>query len=232
MEEIDLKELFNMFWSKKFIILIIVAIFIVIGVFYTKFMVKPDYKATATLVLTKNTSNEETITQTEVTLNQKLVATYTQWIKSNNVLRQVISNLDTDISEDILRNSVSVNLVTNTQMIEVSVTNENPEMAQKYVNEITNVFIETIKETYKIDNISLVDKAKLPTAPYNISTKKNVFIFAFIGIVIAGGYVFIASMLDTTIKSAEAAEKRLGLNVLASIPNYDFETKKNKKAKK
>lgn len=232
MEEIDLKELFNMFWSRKFIILFIVVVFIGIGVFYTKFMVKPDYKATATLVLTKNTSNDETITQSEVTLNQKLVSTYTVWIQSNNVIRQVISNLDANISEDELRNSVSVNLVTNTQMIEVSVTNENPEMAQKFANEITNVFIETIKETYKIDNISLVDKAKLPTEPYNISNTKNVLIFAFIGIVIAGGYVFVASMLDTTIKSAEAAEKHLGLNVLASIPNYNFETKKSKKGKK
>lgn len=231
MEEIDLKELFNMFWSRKFVILFIIIVFIGIGIFYTKFMIKPDYKATATLVLTKNTSNDETITQSEVTLNQKLVATYTQWIKSNNVLRQVISNLNTDISEDALRNSVSVSLVTNTQMIEVSVTNANPEMAQKFANEITNVFIEKIKEIYKIDNISLVDKAKLPTGPYNISNTKNILIFAFIGVVIAGGYVFIASMLDTTIKSAEVAEKRLGLNVLASIPNYDFETKKSKKSK-
>lgn len=232
MEEIDLKELFNMFWSKKFVIFLIVAIFIGIGVFYTKFMIKPDYKSTAALVLTKNTSNDEIITQTEVTLNQKLVATYTQWIESDNVLRQVISNLDADISENDLRNSVSVKLVTNTQMIEISVTNANPEMAQKLANEITNVFMEKIQEVYKMNNISLVDEAKIPTEPYNINTKKNILIFAFIGIAVAGGYVLVASMLDTTIKSAEVTEKRLGLNVLASIPNYNFETKKNKKGKK
>ena len=229
MEEIDLKEIFNMFWSRKFFILIIVAIFVIAGVCYTKFMIKPDYKATTTLVLTKNTTNNETITQSEVTLNQKLVSTYTLWIKSDNVLRQVIANLESDISEETLRDNVSVSLVTNTQMIEIAVTNENPEMAQKLANEITNVFIEKVREIYKVDNITLVDEAKMPNGPYNISTAKNVIIFAFIGIVIATGYIFVRSMFDTTIKSAEVAEKSLGLNVLASIPNYDFEAKKAKK---
>lgn len=232
MEEIDLKELFNMFWSKKFVILFTVIVFILISVGYTKFFIKPDYKATVTLVLTKNTSNGETITQSEVTLNQKLVATYTQWIKSDNVLRQVISNLNTELSEETLRDNVSVKLVTNTQMIEIAVTNENPEMAQKLANEITKVFMETVKEVYKVDNINLVDEAKIPTAPYNISNIKNIIIFAFIGMVLSCGYIFVASMLDTTIKSAEVVEKHLGLNVLASIPNYEIENKKKKEKRK
>lgn len=229
MEEIDLKELLNMFWGKKIVIILIVILFIGIGFFYTKFMVKPDYKSTATLVLTKNTTDNATITQSEVTLNQKLVATYTHLVKSNNVLRQVIANLNSDISEDTLRDCVTVTLVTNTQLIEISVTNENPEMAKSYANEITKVFMTEVKEIYKMDNISILDEAKVPSVPYNINHLKNIMIFAFIGLVLAVGYVFIASLFDTTIKTAEEAEKRLGLTVLASIPNYDYEAKKKGK---
>lgn len=230
MEEIDLRELFEMFWSRKIVIILIVILFTGMGVFYTKFMVTPNYKATATLVLTKNTTDDGTITQTEVTLNQKLVATYTELIKSSNtVLKQVIANLNSDISEETLKNSVSVSLVNNTQLIEISVTNENPEMAKAFANEITNVFIEKVKEIYKIDNINVVDEAKVPTAPYNINHMKNIMIFAFIGVIIAFGFVFIVGLFDTTIKTAEEAEKRLGLTVLASIPNYDYEAKKKGK---
>jgi len=43
MEEIDLKELFRMFWNKKVQIILIVAIFIMIGVIYTVGFVKPKY---------------------------------------------------------------------------------------------------------------------------------------------------------------------------------------------
>lgn len=229
MEEIDLKELFNMFWSKKLIIMLIIIISIVIGIFYTKFMIKPDYKATAKLVLTKNAVDNETITQTEVTLNQKLVATYTVLIQSNSVLRPVISNLNLNINEDVLRNKVEVTLVSNTQFIEISVTNEDPKQAMEIANEITNVFMEKAKEIYKIENISLVDEAKTPNAPYNINNIKNILVFVFLGIAVAIGYVIIINMLDTTIKNAQEAEKSLELTVLASIPNYSYDEKKKGK---
>ncbi|MDO5557391.1 MAG: Wzz/FepE/Etk N-terminal domain-containing protein [Clostridia bacterium] len=51
MEELDLKELFSIFWRKKIIILIIVAIFIVIGTVYTYTIVEPKYESYTTLVL-------------------------------------------------------------------------------------------------------------------------------------------------------------------------------------
>lgn len=229
MEEIDLRDIFNMFWSKKILIILIVVVFMLLGVFYTKFMVKPEYKAKSTLLLTKNTADDATITQTEITLNQKLVATYTEVIKSNNVLRQVISNLNADISETELKDCVSVSLVSNTQLIEIAVTNENPELAKAFTSEITKVFIEKVKEIYKIDNISIVDEAKVPLVPYNINHIKDIIIFTAAGIIIAFGLVFVLSLFDTTIKSAEEAEKRLGLSVLASIPNYDYDTKKKGK---
>ena len=230
MEEIDLKEVFNMLWNKKIVISTIVIVFIIIGMIYTKFMIKPDYKAVSKLVLTKNAiDSSETITQTEVTLNQKLVATYTVLIKSNDVLRPVITNLNLDINEDNLKDKVSVTLVPNTLLIEIAVTNENPETAKEIENEITKVFMEKAKEIYVIDNISLVDVAKTPTTPYNINHTKNIILFTFIGIMIAGAYIIFISMLDTTIKNSEEVENRLGVIVLASIPNYDYDGKKKGK---
>lgn len=226
--EMDLKELFNMFWSKKLEIFVIVILFVALGIFYTIYLVKPDYKSSTTLVLTKNTTDNETITQSEVSLNQKLVATYSTLIKSDNVLRQVIRNLRLNIDEEDLRKSVSVSLVNGTQLIEICVTNEVPQNAQIYASEITKVFISKVKDIYKIDNISLVDEAKIERTPYNVNHVKDIILFTFIGLVVAFVYVFIENLLDTTIKTAEEAEKRLTLNVLASIPNYDYKIKKER----
>ena len=58
--------------------------------------------------------------------------------------------------------------------------------------------------------------------------KKDILIFAFIGLVIAVIYVLIANMLDTTIKTAEEVEKEYKLPVLASIPLYTGDTQKGK----
>ena len=43
MEELDLKELFQIFWNKKIQIILIVAIFMVIGVIYSIGFVTPMY---------------------------------------------------------------------------------------------------------------------------------------------------------------------------------------------
>lgn len=232
MEEIDLKELFSIFWSKKLFIIMVTLTFAVLGLYYAKKIVIPNYKSTSTLVLTKSSDTEtSTITQSEVTLNQQLVATYTELIKTNNILRQVITNLKySDITEDDLRKNVEVQLVSTTQLIEVSVKNTDNIKAKELTNEIVKVFIEKAKEIYKLDNIHMVDEAKAEEKPYNVNYKKDILIFAGIGFILSVGIVYIKSLFDTTIKSSEEIEKRLGLAVLASIPQYDYEMKKKGKS--
>ena len=89
------------------------------------------------------------------------------------------------------------------------------------------------KGVYNINNVQVWDKAETPSGPYNINHIKDIIIFVFIGIVASVVYVLIANMLDTTIKSKEDIEKKLGLTVLTVIPMCDFEiTTKNKKGGK
>ena len=96
MEELDLKELFSIFWSKKVQIILIVLIFIALGVIYTVGFTTPMYSSATTLVLAGAESGAETtnsITTTDITLNSKLVSTYSVLVRSKDVLNQVISNL-------------------------------------------------------------------------------------------------------------------------------------------
>ncbi len=91
---------------------------------------------------------------------------------------------------------------------------------------MAKVFIEKAKDIYKLDNLQIVDEAKEADKPYNINEKKNTIFFGILGFVVSVGFVFIRSLFDTTIKKSEEAEKRLGLTVLASIPQYDYEMKR------
>ena len=234
MEEIDLKELLGLFWSKKTQIILIVLIFMLLGVIYTIGFVTPKYSASTTLVLASNNnqSTANTITATDITVNSKLVSTYSEIVKSKNIIRQVISNLGIKLDEDELRRNVTVSSVKDTELIEITVTNENPSYSAKIANEIAKVFIAKIKEIYNIENIQIVDEAEVETEPSNIHHQKDIMIFTFVGLVIAAGYVLVANMLDTTIKTAEEVEKEFKIPVLATIPLYNFEPTKNKGGKK
>lgn len=86
MEEIEIKELFNIFWKKKFIIIAVAIIFAVVGGSYSVKFKKPMYKSSTTLLLAQNyeqesNKQENEITQTDISLNQKLVSTYSELVK-------------------------------------------------------------------------------------------------------------------------------------------------------
>ena len=230
MEELDLKELFNIFWSRKIQIGIIIAIFLVIGFIYTFVFVKPDYASTTTVILAQSaatstgTDNSDTITANDLTLNQKLVSTYSELLTSPRILSEVITNLRIDRTEASLKNSITVSAVEDTDLIQIRVTDSNPETAKRIAEEISRVFIEQVANgVYKINNVQVWDAAEVPTAPYNINHGKDLVIFLFIGIVISVVYALIANMLDTTVKSKEEIEKKMGLSVLTTIPICDFD---------
>lgn len=230
MEELDLKELLFMFWNKKLEIILITLMFVAVGIGYSYFFVKPEYTSTTSFVLAQSSSSGQTgdgaISATDLTMNSKLVSTYSELIKRKAILGQVCENLnipDSNIQE--LRGKIKVNSAKNTEIIEISVTNKDPNKAAAIANEIAKVFGEKIVEIYNISNVYLLDRAEANAVPSNINHMKDVVIFAFIGLVIAAVYVLIANMLDNTIKTEQDVEATTELLVLSSIPNYDVEIK-------
>ena len=231
MEELDLKELFEIFWNKRAQIILIVLIFIIIGGMYSYLLITPKYTSYTTMVLTQNdvtdNSKDSAITQTDLTINSKLVSTYSVLIKSKSVLNEVINNLKiNDLNYNDLKKAVSVKNESDTEVIRIDVTDENPNVAARIANEVARVFGNKIIEIYNISNAYIVDRAEATTIPSNINHIKDLVIFGFIGIVVSVIYVLIFNMLDNTIKTEEDVEKATGLLVLASISDYEEERKR------
>lgn len=143
MEEIDLVELLKMFWRKKILIILITILFIGIGYIYITRFVTPMYTSTTTLVLASNNEKNKsntTSTAAEVAVNTKLVSTYSELIKSQKVLSEVVTNTGISITEEQLKKEISIESTSNTSLINISVKNENPEVSTQIANEIASVF--------------------------------------------------------------------------------------------
>ena len=219
MEELDLSQMISLFWHRKVQIILIVLIFMVIGVASTRCFVTPKYTSSTTLVLAagKDSTLPTSITATDVNLNSKLISTYREIATSDKVVRKVINNLGLDISDQALKNSITVKVVADSEVIKISVTNGEPATAAK---------IEQVKEIYNIDNVHVVDTAEKSDSPSNVNHTKDIMIFALIGIVISVIYVLLDNMLDTTVKTTEDIEKTCRVPVLASIPFDNSESRK------
>lgn len=215
MEEINLKELFDYVKERILIILIIVLSVLVIGSIYSLFIKVPLYRSTSTVVLVSDNSSTTT---SDVQLNNQLVATYSKIVTSPVVVEKVIQNLGLDYSNSTLVSKISVSTETGTQIIKISVSDPNKSLAADITNEVVKVFSAEIKSIYNLSNVSVIGIAGEAENPYNSNYLKDFLIYFLVGAVLALGIVFVVFYFDTSIKSAEEVENKLGLPVIGIIP--------------
>lgn len=221
MEEIDLKDLLMYFVKKIPIVLVVSLSVLILGLAYTLFIKTPLYHGNTTLILVSqdNGQNQNASTmQTEIGINQKLVATYTKLIKSRSVLNQVIDKLGLPDSYETLKNKISVSSVNDTEIIEISVSDKNPQDAAVIADTVAEVFKKEIQTIYNLENVSIIDEAVVEEKPYNMQLFKSTIIFFTVGFVLAVTILFVIYYFDTSVKSAEEVEKRLGVPVIGNVP--------------
>lgn len=225
MEEIDIKEILYYIFKKRFFVIILTILGIVAGVLYTKFLVTPMYSSVTTVVLAKPTTannaystSSEAITQGDITLNSKLISTYSEIMKSRAVAEEVKASLGLDISEEKLMKNISVSAKDDTEMLKIQVSNEDPIIAANVANSLSDVFKAKVKEIYNIENVAVIDKAIPSKAPNNVNYTKNAALFGAVGFIVSCGILFLIFYFDTRVKSKSEIEELLGLETLAVIP--------------
>ena len=221
MEEIDLKEVLNYFKGKVLWIILAVLLMIGIGNTYRALTRVPLYNSDTSVILVSNNTNQSNANYNELQVNKNLVSTYSEIIKSRKVLEPVIENLVLDYSYNTLKSNVSVAAIGDTQLIKISVSDKDPYQAKTIADEIAEVFISEVKDIYKLDNVKVVDRAVQTNKPYNVNYIKDNLIFIAIGLVISGGVIFLIYYFDTTIKTSEEIENKLGLTVIGIVPKVN-----------
>lgn len=227
MEELDLQEILYSFKKKIGIIIIITMLGAALGFLYSKFLVKPMYKASTTLVLAKSASagngatSSDSITQNDITLNQKLISTYGEIVKSRVVARSVINSEKLDMDIDKFISNISVSSKEGTEILEIIVKNDTPELSARLANSLAESFSQKVKEVYNIDNVSIIDEAEIPDEPYNMDTIKNIVMFGLGSFGVVCVIIFLATYFNNTVKNDEELERILGIKVLAVIPKVE-----------
>lgn len=220
METIDLKDMFSYFKSKISIIVLFIVVVGIMGCLYGLFIQKPVYKSSTSIVLISESQTGATLTYNDVSLNQNLVSTYSEIIKSRRVLNQVIDNLSLDYSYSNLSNNVEVSSVTGTQIIKISVSDRNNKTAMKIADEIAKVFAKEIPELYNISNVNILDYAEAASNAYNVNFIKQSIIYLLVGLILGLGITFVMYYFDRSVKNISQVEEKIKLPVLATVREY------------
>lgn len=222
MEEIDLKELFEFLVEKvKLIIFVIIGVCI-LGCCYGLFLQTPKYQSYTTVILGGNEagSTSGSLTYNDITLNKNLVGTYSEIVKSRRVLDQVIAELNLELSYESLASKISVGSVNQTEIIKITVTDEEPVTAKNIANVTANYFTKEIVVLYNMNNVNILDEAIASESPSNINFVKQLILYLAVGLVLGLGIAFVIFYFDRTIKSVEQVEQKIQLPILGSVQKF------------
>lgn len=230
MDEINFKNFFGML-KKHALIIIVVTFVLVLGIILYDTKVKiPLYNTYTTIVLTKSADSQtasSTITQDDININQKLVSTYREIIKSKLVLSQVIDNLELDTDVVKLSKRVSVEAVQGTEILKISVNDSDPEKSAAVANNIAKVFGEEVSKIYQINNVSVIDEAQKTNKVANDTLTRDIIFALLTGIFSSAIVLFIACYFDDTIKLTDTLEEDLKSPIVGKIIINDIAKKKN-----
>lgn len=221
MEEIELKELLWYYLKKIPIIILTIILAILLGYLYMEYYQVPMYQGKTTIILIQkndNISNDMGDTENQLNVNEKLVATYSEIIKSRRVLEQVINNLELKTTISLLEEQIDIEAIIDTSIIEITVTDKNNKKAALIANELATVFKEEVTKLYNLENVSVIDKAIIEKEPYNVNKIKQMIIYIAIGITSSCLFIFIMYYFDNSIKNKKEIETKFDLPVLGEIP--------------
>ncbi len=214
--EIDLVEVFGVLWAHIKMIIISALLVAAIFVTWTKFMITPQYESTARLyVLGKSTS----ITSlADIQVGASLTNDYAQVITSRTVLEQVIKNLNLGMSYKELAGKITVENPSDTRILSITVRDPEIKEAKEIADETAAVSAEFIGNKMDQDPPTLIQKGYTDSDPVNIKTGRNAAVGGMIGFLAAAAVALLGFFMNDTIQTPDEAEKKIGLNVLGTLP--------------
>lgn len=215
--EIDLRELFFellMHWKMIMLSAVMVA---AISFVVSFFLITPQYESTAALyVLSKSTS----ITSlADIQMGTNLTNDYIVVVKGRPVIEQVISNLNLEEEDyESLSKKITLNNPSDSRILEITVKDPDPAQAKQIADEIAEVSSAFISEKMDQDPPTIIQRGYTDGEPVSPNTLQNVLLGGLIGAFLAIAIVVITYLLNDTIMNADDVERKLGMNLLGTLP--------------
>ncbi len=250
----------------------------------------PIYQSSVTLMIGQALEKANP-NYTDFYTSEQLAQTYSELIKREPILRATARALGFEEEWRSLQGQITARLVPNTQLMEILVTDTDPQRAQLIADQVAHQLISSIERarpqdsnrqfiqeqaaslppkiqaaqeeiqkleaelsqafsarqiqeiqsrvatlqnqintwqaTYAqyqlllgdqgINTLTIIEEARLPTAPIGPQWKKQVLLAAAVGMILAAGTAFLLEYLDDTVKSPDDVSRTTGLTTVGAI---------------
>lgn len=191
----------------------------------------PQYASTARMFVSTPQSDSAAAYQGGL-FSQQRVASYADLIGGEDIARRVLDDLGIREDPSALASQVTATASPETVILDVTVTDANPQraqtLAQSYAEQFTDYVAELEtppgKDTAPI-KLTVTDAASLPTSPVSPQPLRNLGLAVVLGLLLGIGLAVLRDTLDRTVTSPETLAEATDASLLGAI-TYDSEAVK------
>ncbi|MCP3030039.1 capsular biosynthesis protein [Halobacillus sp. A1] len=201
-KEINLKDYLDVFKGRFWILIIMMLLGGGAAYGYSYMNNTPIYESSTRMILGGEDEN----------MNTLMVM-----IKDPIIMEKVRGDLNLPQSAEGLANQIEVSQLDDSEVVQVAVTANDPQMAADIADKTAAVYKSEIVNILEFKQVQILSQAKVNPFPTNEFQDRNIVIATIAGLVLGVGIIFLLDTLDGTVKSREELEDFLGIPVIGTI---------------
>jgi capsular exopolysaccharide synthesis family protein len=191
------------------------------GAYFVGLRQKPEYQATATLLVTTGRPSPDALTNQDLQTRQQLAITYKELLIKRPVLDAAAGQVGVDPVD--LDKQIRIDIIKDTAILKLSATASDPQLAANLVNAIVQACI--LQERTLLANpyvatqsgLNVIEPAIPPKKPAGMDSKRYALLGAFLGFMLAVGAAFAMELFDSSIRTSSDLTALTRLPTLAVI---------------
>ena len=215
--DLDIIEFLYFLKKKIWIIGASIAVCAILGFVVSQFFIPPRYTASTRMYVLSRT-NDTSIEYTDFQVSSQVLNDYKVLITGRNVTEEVIQHLSLDMVPEELTKKIKVTAPSDTRVLQVDVTDTDPQRAADIANCVRKISSEQITSIMDADSVKLIYEANIPDQPSSPHVPLWTLLAAAFGLILCLGVYIVIFIIDDTIRTEEDIEHYLRLSMLGAIP--------------
>ena len=174
-DTISITRLLQAVWKRILWVIAAVVIAVAASAIITQFFITPQYQASCWLFVNNfsNSTSQNEVSSAQLQAATQLANTYIQMLRSETVLNDVSGELGGVYSAQQLSQMISASVITDTQILVITVTHPDPEQAAQIANAVAQVAPASIQSFVEGSSVTVPQYASVPTAPSSPSMSRK-----------------------------------------------------------
>lgn len=224
---VDLAHVVKVVWQHIWTVGMVSLITAVLGFMLSAFVVQPTYSASIMLYVNNSSFNVGdlgfSISSSELTAAQGLAKTYTVLLKNRTTLERLIDETGVDYTWEDIYDMIDSGPVNETEVMQVTVTCNDPYEAAEIANGIAVVLPQRVAEVIEGASMEVVDSAIVNTEKVAPSITLYTAVGFAVGLLLSVVVLIVMALMDNTVHDEEYVIRTFGYPILAQVPDLNDE---------